>query len=95
MRDRNDGHCSTNGTEDRSSLRQILNYEIRRHECGISFYNFPGDHFKIELDNNFIQEKIKRKLISFSQEPSRLLSKNVKMSIKTMILPVVLYGCET
>jgi hypothetical protein len=55
-------------------------------------------------DQNLIQEEIKRRLNSgnacyhsvqkgFS---SRLLFKNVKFKIyKTIILPVVLYGCET
>jgi hypothetical protein len=55
-------------------------------------------------NQNLIQEEIKRRLNSgnacyhsvqnlFS---SRLLSKNVKIRIhKTIILPVVLYGCET
>jgi hypothetical protein len=34
--------------------------------------------------------------ILFSLLSSRLLSKNVKVKIyKTIILPVVLYGCET
>jgi hypothetical protein len=55
-------------------------------------------------NQNLIQGEIKRKLNlgnaccrSFqSLLSSRLLSKNVKMRIyKTMILPVVLYGCET
>jgi hypothetical protein len=55
-------------------------------------------------NENLIQEEIKRRLKSgnacyhsvqnlFS---SRLLSKNIKVRIyKTIILPVVLYGCET
>jgi hypothetical protein len=51
-----------------------------------------------------IQEEIKRRLNSGNAcyhsvqnlLSSRLLSKNVKVRIyKTMILPVVLYGCET
>jgi hypothetical protein len=53
---------------------------------------------------NLIQEEIKRRLNSGSGcyrsvqnlLSSRLLSKNLKMRIyKTIILPVVLYGCET
>jgi hypothetical protein len=55
-------------------------------------------------NQNLIQEEIKRRLNSDnacyrsvqSLLSSRLLSKNVKIRIyKTMILPVVLYGCET
>jgi hypothetical protein len=55
-------------------------------------------------NQNFIQEEIKRRLSSgnacFHSIQSRLssdmLSKNVKMRIyKTIILPLVLYGCET
>jgi len=35
-------------------------------------------------------------LLSFGAESSRLLSKNLKIEIyRTIILPVVLYGCET
>jgi hypothetical protein len=55
-------------------------------------------------NQNLIQEEIKRKLNSGNAcyrsvqnlLSSRLLSKNLKISIyKTIILPVVLYGCET
>jgi hypothetical protein len=55
-------------------------------------------------NQNLIQEEIKRRLNSGNacyhlvQNPlsSRLLSRNVKVRIyKTIILPVVLYGCET
>jgi ribosomal protein S2 len=55
-------------------------------------------------NQNFIQEKIKRRLDSGNacyhsvqnRLSSRLLSKNVKIRIyKTIIFPVVLYGCET
>jgi hypothetical protein len=55
-------------------------------------------------NQNFIQEEIKRRLNSGNAcyHPvqnllsSRLLSKNVKVRIhKAIILPVVLYGCET
>jgi hypothetical protein len=55
-------------------------------------------------NQNLIQEEIKRRLNSGNAcyhwvqnlLPSRLLSKNVKVRIyRTIILPVVLYGCET
>jgi hypothetical protein len=55
-------------------------------------------------NQNFIQEEIKRRLNSGNASylsvqsllSSRLLSKNLKIGIyKTIILPVVLYGCET
>jgi hypothetical protein len=55
-------------------------------------------------NQNFIQEEIKRKLNSGNAcyhsvqnlLSSRLLSKSLKIRIyKTIILPVVLYGCET
>jgi hypothetical protein len=52
-------------------------------------------------DQNCMQEEIKSRLNSGnacyqSILSSRLLSRNVKVKIyKTIILPVVLYGCET
>jgi hypothetical protein len=55
-------------------------------------------------DRNLIQEEIKRRLNSANAcyhsvqnlLSSCLLSKNIKIRIyKTIILPVVLYGCET
>jgi hypothetical protein len=55
-------------------------------------------------DQNHMHEEIKSRLNSgnacchsvHSLLPSRLLSRNVKFKIyKTIILPVVLYGCET
>jgi hypothetical protein len=55
-------------------------------------------------NQNLIQEQIKRRLNSGNAcyhsvqnlLPSRLLSKDVKIRIhETIILPVVLYGCET
>jgi hypothetical protein len=55
-------------------------------------------------NQNLIQEEIKRRLNSGNAcyhllqnlLSSRLLSKNVKVRIyKTIILPVILYGCET
>jgi hypothetical protein len=56
------------------------------------------------INHNLIQEEIKRRLNSGNAcyhsvknlVSSRLLRKNVKIRIyKTIILPVVLYGCET
>jgi hypothetical protein len=58
----------------------------------------------IVTNQNLIQEEIKRRLSSGnacyhsvqSLLSSRLLSKSLKMRIyKTIILPVILYGCET
>jgi hypothetical protein len=55
-------------------------------------------------NENLIQEEIKRRLNSGNAcyhpvqnlSSSRLLSKNIEVRIyKTIILPVVLYGCET
>jgi hypothetical protein len=55
-------------------------------------------------NQNLIEKKIKRRLNSHNAcyhsvqtlLSSRLLSKNLKIRIyKTIILPVVLYGCET
>ena len=52
-------------------------------------------------DQNSIQEEIKSKLKLGNASvqnllSSRLLSKNLKIKIyRTIILPVVLYGCET
>jgi hypothetical protein len=55
------------------------------------------------INQNLIQEEIKRRL-DFGNAcyhsvqnllSSRLLSKNLKLRLKTIILPVVLYGCET
>jgi hypothetical protein len=56
------------------------------------------------INQNLIQEEIKRRLNSGNTcchsaqniLSSRLLSKNVKVRIyKIIIMPVVLYGCET
>jgi hypothetical protein len=48
-------------------------------------------------NQNLIQNEIKRRLISVQNLLfSRLLSENLKIRIyTTIILPVVLYGCET
>jgi hypothetical protein len=57
-----------------------------------------------DANQNLIHEEIKRRLNSGNAcyhsvqklLSSRLLSKNIKIRIyKTIILPVVLYGCET
>jgi hypothetical protein len=71
-----------------------------------SFQN--GSQFKYlgttETNQNLVREEIKRRLNSSTVcyhsvqnlLSSRLLLKNLKIRIyKTMILPVVLYGCET
>jgi hypothetical protein len=59
---------------------------------------------EVVTNQNLIQEEIKRRLNSGNAcyhsvqnlLPFHLLSKNVKIRIyKTIILPVVLYGCET
>jgi hypothetical protein len=46
-------------------------------------------------DKNCMQEEIKMRLNSGNA--SRLLSRNIKVKLKNnnIILPVVLYGCET
>jgi hypothetical protein len=67
----------------------------------VSQFNYLGTTV---TNQNLIQEEIKRRLNSFNAcyhsvqnlLSSCLLSKNVKVRIyKTIILPVVLYGCET
>jgi hypothetical protein len=67
----------------------------------VSQFKYLGTTVTIQ---NLIEEEIKRRLSSVnacyhsvqSLLPSRLLSKNLKMRIyKTIILPVILYGCET
>jgi hypothetical protein len=56
-------------------------------ETGQSMTAYLGDDDDI---NNIIYDAVQR--LSYS----RLLSENVKMKIyKTIILPVVMYGCET
>jgi hypothetical protein len=68
---------------------------------GVAKFKYLG---KTLTDQNCMQEKIKSRLNSGnacyhsaqSLLSSRLLSRNVKAKIyKTIILPVVLYGCET
>jgi hypothetical protein len=67
----------------------------------VSLFKYLGT---IVTNQNMIQEKIKRRLNSGiacyhsvqTLLPSHLLSKNLKIRIhKTIILAVVLYGCET
>jgi hypothetical protein len=76
---------------------QIAN-RISEH---VSWFKYLG---MTVTSQNIIQKEIKRRLNSGNAcyhlvqnlLPSRLLSKNVKIRIyKTIILPVVLYGCET
>jgi hypothetical protein len=52
-----------------------------------SKFDSGGNEAEIEFGQRFLQ---------FSPQSSRLLSKNIQIGIfKTIILPVVLYGCET
>jgi hypothetical protein len=68
---------------------------------GVEKFNYFGTTL---TDQNCMQERIKSRLNSGNASyhsvqsflSSRLLSTNVKVKIyKTIILPVVLYGCET
>jgi hypothetical protein len=73
--------------------------------CDRSFENVTQFNYlgTTVTNQNLIQEEIKRRLNSdnacyhsVQNLSSRLLSKNVKIRIyKTIILPVVLYGCES
>jgi hypothetical protein len=81
----------------------------QKHDIKIANRSFEGvTKFKylgtMLTDQNCIQEEIKSRLNSGnacyhsvqSLLSSHLLSRNVKVKIyKTIILPVVLYGCET
>jgi hypothetical protein len=67
----------------------------------VSQFKYLG---KTAINENLIREEIKRRFNSGNAcyhsvqnlLSSRLLSKNLKIRIcKTIILPVVLYGCET
>jgi hypothetical protein len=67
----------------------------------VAYFRYLGTTITTQ---NLIQEEIKKKLNSGNAcyrsvqnlLSSRLLSKNIKIRIyKTIILPVVLYGCET
>jgi hypothetical protein len=77
------------------------NLDIRVKIASRSFENVSQfKYLRTTVTNqNLIQEEIKRRLNSSSVQnllSSRLLSKNLKIRIyKTIILPVVLYGCET
>jgi hypothetical protein len=88
-----------------------MNYRYKKVSWMIINSNpgiFPVDQFRYLgttiTNQNLIQEEIKRRLNSSNAcyhsvqnlLSSRLLSKNIKIRIyKTIILPVVLYGCET
>ena len=71
----------------------------------VKFCDFPTMNVGTTLTNqNSIQEEIKSRLNSWNVSyhslqnllSSSLLSKNLKINIyRTIILPVVLYGCET
>jgi hypothetical protein len=70
----------------------------------VSQFKYVGTGGTTVTNENLIQEEIKRRLNSGNAcyhsvqnlLSSRLLSKNVKVRIyKIIILPVVLYGCET
>jgi hypothetical protein len=53
-----------------------------------------GQKHNKKIANNCMQEEIKRRLKL--ENACYLLSKNIKVKIyKTIILPIVLYGCET
>ena len=85
----------------------MLNYDARKHELEKKGANFVCvfKYLGTTLTNqNAIQEEIKDRLRSgnacyYSVHKllsSRLLSKNLKIKIyRTIILPIVLYGCET
>ncbi|PNF13874.1 hypothetical protein B7P43_G11475 [Cryptotermes secundus] len=78
----------------------VLNKENRRFE-NVAQFRYLGTTI---TDQNLIEENIKRRLNSGNAcyhsvqnlLSSHLLSKNIKFRIyKTIIFPVVLYGCET
>jgi hypothetical protein len=80
-------------------MLQILSY--KNGQFRIHSYTIPGTTL---TEQNCMHEEIKSRLNSWnacchsvqSLLSSRLLSRNVKVKIyKTVILPVVLYGCET
>jgi hypothetical protein len=79
----------------------VIKYIGNRSFENVSQFKYLG---KTVTNHNLIQEEIKRRLNSVNAcyhsvqnlLSSRLLSKYVKVRIyKTIILPVVLYGCET
>jgi hypothetical protein len=84
-----------------------LQTEVHRLEISFNIFILNVAQFRYLgttiTNQNLIQEEIKRRLNSgnacyHSQNllSSRLLSKYIKITIyKTIILPVVLYGCET
>jgi hypothetical protein len=84
-----------------ASQSRLRPLQILALHQAVSVYLFVGTTL---TDQNCIHEEIKSRLNSGnacyhsvqSILSSRLLSKNVKVKIyKTIILPVVLYGCET
>jgi hypothetical protein len=76
------------------------NYDIKlANRCfeNVAKFRYLGTTI---TNQNLIQEEIKRRLNSGNSVQnllsSRLLSKNLKIKIcKTLILPLVLYGCKT
>jgi hypothetical protein len=75
-----------------------------KHKINFSLKSWNSDKFEQGIDQKCIHEEIKSRLNSGNASyhsvqsllSSRLLSRNVKVKIyKTIILPVVLYGCET
>ena len=87
------------------NLNQDSNSDIGPSSSPGSGSNFSLEIYMYKLTNqNSIHEEIKCRLKAgnscyYSVQtllPSRLLSKNLKIKIhNTIILPVVLYGCET
>jgi hypothetical protein len=76
------------------SLKAVArNAECRQDESRLGVFTFCTAVFAAELRVYFL---IHTKIISFSWYVSVLLSKNLKIRIyRTIILPIVLYGCET
>jgi hypothetical protein len=83
---------------------QMFNYYNFLYYCGLLYY-FYWDVLLLSVRNqNLIQEEIKRRLNSGNAcyhsvqnlLSSQLLSKTLKIRIyETIVLPLVLYGCET
>jgi hypothetical protein len=91
-----------NGTEcDQSPFPAVLQLKVRRNVNG--GIEFPGYRFSMDenecvhtMQSSF--DRTRPTLYHSAQTllSSRLLSNNLKIRIyKTIILPVVLYGCET
>jgi hypothetical protein len=91
-------------TVSQRAINFILNHDIKtgnRSFDNVEQFRYLGTTI---TNRNLIQEKIKRRLNSGNAcyhsvqylLSSRLLPKNIKIRIhKTIILPVVLYGCGT